>query len=185
METLKHALPSGAMLTAYLHGSSPEMPWPVCKARPAVIICPGGAYRFTSAREQDPPAAVFLNMGLQVFVLEYSVGEKAGGKLPLEELASSAEPQLMPNFVADEKEFYYQSGKLFSKLSFMDPKDSGAAIDNITVRIADADSRIPAGAIAFGSGDTLTPVKKMGRLAPGDVFDIVWNLDIDRFFSIA
>lgn len=89
METLKHALPSGAMLTAYLHGSSPEMPWPVCKARPAVIICPGGAYRFTSAREQDPPAAVFLNMGLQVFVLEYSVGEKAGGKLLLEELARS------------------------------------------------------------------------------------------------
>ena len=73
METLKHTLPSGAVLTAYLHSSSPEMPWPVCKARPAVIICPGGAYCFTSAREQDPPAAVFLNMGLQVFVLEYSV----------------------------------------------------------------------------------------------------------------
>ena len=34
--------------------------------RPAVILCPGGGYAFTSPREADPPAFLFLNMGLQV-----------------------------------------------------------------------------------------------------------------------
>ncbi|MBQ6907526.1 MAG: hypothetical protein IJQ28_04025, partial [Clostridia bacterium] len=100
-------------------------------------------------------------------------------------LADSGEPQLAPNFMADEKEFFYQSGKLLSKISFMDPKDSGAAIDNVTVRIVDADSSIPEGAIAFSGGETLSPIKKMGRIAPGDVFDVVWNLDVDSFFRIA
>ena len=30
------------------------------KVRPAVVICPGGAYRWCSPREEDPPAFAFL-----------------------------------------------------------------------------------------------------------------------------
>ncbi|MBR3641055.1 MAG: hypothetical protein IKN53_03385, partial [Oscillibacter sp.] len=100
-------------------------------------------------------------------------------------LTQSGEPQLAPNFVADEKEFFYQSGKVVSKLSFMDPKEANAAIDNVTVRIADADSRIPSLALAFSSGGTLSPVRNIGKVAPGEVFDIVWSLDVDRFFLTA
>ena len=87
MNFLQIKLPSGATLTAYLHRESAEMPNALCKKRPAMIICPGGAYLGTSIREQDAPAASFLNMGLQVFVLEYSVGEKVKNKRGLEELA--------------------------------------------------------------------------------------------------
>lgn len=57
------------------------------KVRPALIICPGGAYRWRSPREKDAPALEFLSMGFQVFVLEYSCGEQAGGYRPLRELA--------------------------------------------------------------------------------------------------
>ena len=57
--------------------------------RPAVVICPGGAYEFCSVRESDAPASAFLNMGLQVFILLYSCGEAAGGKQPLTEAAQS------------------------------------------------------------------------------------------------
>lgn len=57
------------------------------RVRPAVIICPGGAYRWRSPREKDPVAFEFLNMGYQVFILEYSCGEKAADFRPLCELA--------------------------------------------------------------------------------------------------
>ncbi|MBQ9824630.1 MAG: alpha/beta hydrolase [Solobacterium sp.] len=57
--------------------------------RPALIICPGGAYRYCSPREEDPAALEFLNMGFQVFILEYSCGERAGQLRPLKELAET------------------------------------------------------------------------------------------------
>lgn len=59
------------------------------KTRPALVICPGGAYRWLSPREKDAPALEFLSMGYQVFVLEYSCGEQAGGYRPLRELAEA------------------------------------------------------------------------------------------------
>ena len=40
---------------------------------PALIICPGGAYAFTSDREAEPIALCFLARGVQCFVLRYSV----------------------------------------------------------------------------------------------------------------
>ena len=59
------------------------------KVRPALVICPGGAYRWRSPREKDPPAFEFLAMGYQVFILEYSCGEQAAGYRPLKELAET------------------------------------------------------------------------------------------------
>lgn len=41
--------------------------------RPAILICPGGAYRFLSDRESEPIALKFLAEGMHAFVLEYSV----------------------------------------------------------------------------------------------------------------
>ncbi|MCR5826405.1 MAG: carboxypeptidase regulatory-like domain-containing protein, partial [Oscillospiraceae bacterium] len=97
-------------------------------------------------------------------------------------LTNSSEPQLVPNFVADEKEFYYQSGKLISKLSFMDPEKAEAAVTEVTVRVEQQDDTIPAGAVAFSSGGTLSPTRNVGTVKPGEVFDIVWSLDLERFF---
>ena len=59
------------------------------KVRPALVICPGGAYRWRSPREKDPPAFAFLELGYQVFILEYSCAEQAGGYRPLRELAET------------------------------------------------------------------------------------------------
>jgi len=57
------------------------------RIRPAVLICPGGAYRWRSPREKDPVALEFLSMGYQAFILEYSCGEQAGSYRPLKQLA--------------------------------------------------------------------------------------------------
>jgi acetyl esterase/lipase len=72
-------------LTTYLQDDSFG-----AEPRPAVLICPGGAYLFCSPREAEPVALAFFKYGFQAFVLRYSVydngtgeGEKARGtKLP-------------------------------------------------------------------------------------------------------
>ncbi|WP_305767351.1 alpha/beta hydrolase [Candidatus Epulonipiscium viviparus] len=58
------------------------------RTRPAVIICPGGGYRFTSDREATPIALGFIAKGITCFVLRYSV---APNRFPtsLLELASA------------------------------------------------------------------------------------------------
>ena len=42
------------------------------RIRPAVIICPGGGYAYTSDREATPMATEFLAAGMCAFVLRYS-----------------------------------------------------------------------------------------------------------------
>lgn len=41
--------------------------------RPAIVICPGGGYRFCSEREAEPVALRFLTEGFNVFVVWYRV----------------------------------------------------------------------------------------------------------------
>lgn len=55
----------------YLLNNSPE--FQTDRLRPAVIVCPGGGYFFTSDREAEPIALRFLAHGYHVFVLRYSV----------------------------------------------------------------------------------------------------------------
>ena len=45
----------------------------VRKKRPAVIVCPGGAYSMTSPREAEPIAMKYCAAGFHSFVLDYSV----------------------------------------------------------------------------------------------------------------
>lgn len=59
------------------------------KVRPALVICPGGGYGHLSPREADPPALSFFAMGYQVFILSYSLGERASQLRPLHELAET------------------------------------------------------------------------------------------------
>ncbi len=55
--------------------------------RKTIIVCPGGGYEFLSEREAEPIAKKYLAEGLNVFVLYYSVGEKAKDFVPIIELA--------------------------------------------------------------------------------------------------
>lgn len=43
------------------------------KLRPAMLVCPGGAYRFMSEREGEPVAIKFMSIGYSCFVLEYTL----------------------------------------------------------------------------------------------------------------
>lgn len=58
-------------LTTYILQNSPELV--PGRKRPAVIVCPGGAYFSCSDREGEPVALAFATMGYQAFVLRYSV----------------------------------------------------------------------------------------------------------------
>lgn len=59
------------MLYGYIMNATEEIS--ISGKRAAVIICPGGAYRFKSDREAEPIAMRFLGAGIQSFVLQYSV----------------------------------------------------------------------------------------------------------------
>ncbi len=70
-------------LTSYVLSDSPELL--NGKKRPAVLICPGGAYLFCSDREAEPVALRFVAMGYHAFVLRYSTyfqGEQSPFPLP-------------------------------------------------------------------------------------------------------
>lgn len=71
------------ILECWLLDMSPKIRW---KARPAVVLCPGGAYEFTNDRESEPVAMAFLGMGFHVFSLRYST-EKGSWPEALLELA--------------------------------------------------------------------------------------------------
>lgn len=58
-------------LTTYVLADSGEML--AGGKRPAVLICPGGAYLACSDREAEPIAMAFATMGYHAFVLRYSV----------------------------------------------------------------------------------------------------------------
>lgn len=76
------------ILTTYVLDDSPEML--NGKKRPAVLVCPGGAYLGCSDREAEPVALRFAAMGYHAFVLRYSTyfegkfGENPfGGEMPV------------------------------------------------------------------------------------------------------
>lgn len=70
-ETIElHEGRSDVTLTTYVLADSPELL--DGKPRPAVLICPGGAYLMCSDREAEPVALRFAAMGYHAFVLRYS-----------------------------------------------------------------------------------------------------------------
>lgn len=77
----------GAEVTGYLHEAYEQMHYHL--VRPAIVICPGGAYAFLCNREADPPALHFFGKGYNVFILRYSVGAEAGEYRPIRQLAEA------------------------------------------------------------------------------------------------
>ena len=66
---------SDATLTAYIQDR--PMGDELC-IRPAVVICPGGAYVGITEKEGEPVALRFMAAGYHVFVLRYSIGMGIG-----------------------------------------------------------------------------------------------------------
>ena len=59
-------------LTAYLQPVGGEFNG--IGERPAVLVVPGGGYRYCSDREADPVALAYLKAGYHAFILRYSLG---------------------------------------------------------------------------------------------------------------
>lgn len=55
--------------------------------RPAIVICPGGAYVYCSPREAEPVALAYAANGYHAFILRYSTGRDAANFAPLSEIS--------------------------------------------------------------------------------------------------
>lgn len=74
-------------LTAYVCEPSDEMP--NMKTRPAMLVIPGGGYRFCSDREAEPIALEYIAKGFNAFVLRYSLDEKSAFPTPLNDAVAA------------------------------------------------------------------------------------------------
>lgn len=70
VETIKLREDWNATLTSFI--IDPEISFRVYKKRPAIIICPGGAYLTLAKKEGEAVATRFLGLGYHVFVLHYT-----------------------------------------------------------------------------------------------------------------
>lgn len=66
---------AAAPLTCYLLDATDQMA--AARVRPAVLVLPGGGYRYTSDREAEPIAMAYLAEGFHAFVLRYAAGPDA------------------------------------------------------------------------------------------------------------
>ena len=80
-------------VTAYLHSY-------VCEnsheSHPALIVLPGGGYRYTSAREADPVALRYFAHAVNTFILDYPTDKDIIVEKPLETVKQIVE-QLIEN----------------------------------------------------------------------------------------
>ena len=81
-------------LTTYILEDSPEMLNGT--KRPAILVCPGGAYMFCSDREAEPIALRFAAMGYHAFILRYSVYSNGGNPFPFPGKTPVYEKSVMP-----------------------------------------------------------------------------------------
>ena len=90
-------------LTAYIAGATPDVP-PSLK-RKAVLICPGGSYRYCSNTEGEPVALAYLAAGFNTFVLDYSVtsANEEGKKFP----GQLIEAAMAMKFIKDNAEKFH------------------------------------------------------------------------------
>ena len=73
MQVFTEELTATGRLTAYVQDPSDELA--SAATRPAMLVLPGGGYRFCSDREAEPVALAYLAQGFNCFVLRYAVGE--------------------------------------------------------------------------------------------------------------
>ncbi|MDK6028831.1 alpha/beta hydrolase [Ignisphaera sp. 4213-co] len=86
-------------LATYVLDLSPQVSW---ERRPAVIVCPGGGLMYTSNREAEPVAAVFLSRGYHAFVLRYTTADMGVKKVYPDILYDLAKTVAIVRSKADE-----------------------------------------------------------------------------------
>lgn len=104
--TFQPELTEKCTVTAWLQ-EEPDLGWRPLRALPAVLICPGGAYEFVSAREAEPVAKPYFAAGYHVFILDYAVGADARDFRPLLQLSAA-----MLHLRAHAAEWKLDAGKI-------------------------------------------------------------------------
>lgn len=92
-------------LTAYIKGATPDIPPTLC--RKAVLVCPGGGYRFCSNIEGEPIALAYLAAGYNAFVLDYSVRSAATGEEGKKFPGQLIEAAMAMKFIKDNAEKFH------------------------------------------------------------------------------
>ncbi len=82
VETITLNEKRGVTLTALIQDVGGEFCF---DKRPAMIVLPGGAYAFCSAREADPVAIAYAGAGYQTFILRYTLRSVAHWPCPMED----------------------------------------------------------------------------------------------------
>ena len=81
------------------------------RLRPAILILPGGCYRFTSPREAEPVALRFLAKGFVPFVLDYSCAPSA---FPV----SLREAAMAMRFIREQAERFEVNPEMVAAMGF-------------------------------------------------------------------
>ena len=88
---------ANATLMTYVHAQPHDCPHP---PHAAMLVLPGGGYAYCSGREAEPIALAYVQAGMNAYVLNYSVEEKAVFPQPLLE-ASRAMKYIRDHAVED------------------------------------------------------------------------------------
>ncbi len=92
-------------LTAYVKGATPDVPPSLC--RKAVLVCPGGGYRYCSNIEGEPIALAYLAAGFNAFVLDYSVTSTEVGEEGKKFPGQLIEAAMAMKFIKDNAEKFH------------------------------------------------------------------------------
>jgi len=96
-------------LTCWIPHTSPEVS--ASRRSPAVLILPGGAYAWTSARESEPVALRFVSRGYAAFILDYSCA-------PLGFPVSLREAAMAMRFIRENGPQFEVDPKMIAALGF-------------------------------------------------------------------
>lgn len=100
------------------------------RLRPAIVICPGGAYQSISESEAEPVATEYYAAGYHTFMLNYSVMENAKDFQPLCQLASTVAHirKMNEEWFVDDKKIavcgFSAGGHLAASLGILHNKES-------------------------------------------------------------
>ena len=129
---IEGASQTDVQLTLYLQEPTKAL---AIQERPLILVCPGGAYAFTSDREAEPIALAFLAMGYHAAVLRYSVAP-VRYPVALQELAKS-----MAYIRTNAAEWHIRPDRIF----VLGCSAGGHLVANLGVQWNDADVMAPAG----------------------------------------
>ena len=100
------------------------------------------------------------------------------------QLVESTEPQIQPNLPADEQQFWYRSGLAMNQISFRNPSTT-IALNDVQVEIIEGSGKLPVNTFTLKTDMGKSPVRYLGDMAPGQVVDQIWYMDLNRVFVMA